>query len=158
MLTDAFRDQTGADVAFTNPGGVRVNHMNTGPITIMDVYEIDPFANEIVVYTMTGKQVERFIMESYKKNGRQPSYVSGMKYEVRTASDGYPKSVNIKLDHGRFSPDSTYTVAMNSYMASSVRFESIDDGVNTFMTSDEMVIEFLKKRKTVSYKGVSRVK
>ena len=107
---------------------------------------------------MKGKQIERFIMESYKKNGRTPSYVSGMSYEVLTSTDGYPKSVNITLDKGRYSPEATYKVAMNSYMASTVRFESVDDGTNTYMTSEEMLIEYLKEHPSVSYRGVTRVK
>ena len=157
MVTDAICEATKADFAFVNTGGLRADRLKKGPITVKDVYSVDPFNNEIVVYTMKGKQVERFIMESYKKNGRYPSYVSGMRYTVNAAADGYPKSVSITLDRGRFSPDATYTVAMNSFMASTVRFESLDEGESQFMTSEEMVIQFLKKRKTVSYQGVSRV-
>ena len=95
-------------------------------------------------------------METYKKNGRYPSYVSGMTYTVRTESDGYPKSVDIKPDKGRFSNDATYKVAMNSYMASTVRFESLDEGESQYMTSEEMTIRYLKNKKTVSYNGVRR--
>ena len=157
MVTDAIRDITKADFAFTNTGGLRADRLKKGPITVKDVYSVDPFNNEIVVYTMKGRQVERFIMESFKKNGRYPSYVSGMSYLVNTASDGYPKSVSVTLDHGRFLPDAIYTVAMNSYMASTVRFESLDEGVSQFMTSEEMLIQYLKKQKKVSYQGVSRV-
>ena len=158
MVTDAIRAVTGADFAFTNTGGLRADRLKKGPITVKDVYSIDPFNNEMVVYTMQGKQLERFIMESFKKNGRYPSYVSGMKYTVNTTSDGYPKSVNIQLDHGRFSPDATYTVAMNSFMASTVRFESLDEGTSQFMTSEEMLIQYLKQQKKVSYQGVSRTR
>lgn len=158
MVTDAIRDVSGADFAFNNTGGIRINRLKKGPITIKDVYEIDPFANDIVVYSMKGRQVERFIMESFKKNGRYPSYVSGMSYQVNVDAKGYPTSVDITLDKGRFSPDATYTVAMNSFMASTVRFESLDDGVSMYMTSEEMMIEYLKKQKSVSYQGVTRVK
>lgn len=158
MMTDAIRNVSGADFAFNNTGGIRMNRLKKGPITIKDVYEIDPFANDIVVYSMKGRQVERFIMESFKKNGRYPSYVSGMRYKVNVDSKGYPKSVDIILDKGRFSPDATYTVAMNSFMASTVRFESLDDGVSMYMTSEEMLIEYLRKQKSVSYQGVTRVK
>lgn len=156
MITDAIRWVSGADFAFNNTGGIRIDHLKKGPITVKDVYNIDPFNNEIVVFRMTGKQLERFIMETYKKNGRYPSYVSGMTYTVRTESDGYPKSVDIKPDKGRFSNDATYKVAMNSYMASTVRFESLDDGESQYMTSEEMTIRYLKNKKTVSYNGVRR--
>ena len=41
-------------------------------------------------------------------------------------------------------------------MASTVRFESVDEGQSQFMTSEEMVIQYLREQKTVSYKGVRR--
>ena len=47
---------------------------------------------------------------------------------------------------------------MNSYMASTVEIESEDDGQSMFMTSEEMMIEFLRKHKTVDYQGVVRTK
>ena len=102
MMTDGIREVSGADFAFANTGGLRIDHLKKGPITIKDIYNIDPFANEVVVFQMTGKQLEGFIMESYKKNGRYPSYVSGMTYTVNTTSDYYPKSVTIRPDKGRY--------------------------------------------------------
>lgn len=158
LVTDAIREVSDADFAFNNTGGIRIDRLPKGPITVKDVYRIDPFNNEIVVYQMTGKQLERFIMESYKKNGRAPSYASGMRYEVFTESDGYPKSVKITPDKGSYSRDAVYKVAMNSYLASTVRFDSVDEGESLYMTSEEMLIQYLKKHKNVSYRGVTRVK
>lgn len=156
MITDAIRVVSGANFAFENTGGIRIDHLKKGPITIKDIYSIDPFNNDIVVFKMTGEQLEKFIMETYKKNGRYPSYVSGMTYMVKTDAERYPKSVEIKPDKGRFSNTATYKVAMNSYMASTVRFESLDDGVSQYMTSEEMTIKYLKTKKSVSYNGVRR--
>ena len=156
MMADGIRVVSGADFAFANTGGIRIDHLKKGPITMKDVYNIDPFGNEVVVYQMTGKQLERFIMESYKKNGRYPSYVSGMTYRVNTDSDYYPKSVTINPDRGRYSKDAVYKVAMNSYMASTVRFESVDEGQSQYMTTEEMAVSYLRDQKTVSYQGVSR--
>ena len=156
LVTDAIRSVSGADFAFNNTGGIRIDRLKTGPITVKDVYNIDPFNNDVIVYTMKGKQLEHFIMETYKKNGRYPSFVSGMTYTVNTDYDGYPKSVEIIPDKGRFSKDATYKVSMNSYMASTLRFESLDDGESQYMTSEEMVIMYLRQQKTVSYKGVRR--
>lgn len=156
MITDAIRSVSGADFAFHNTGGFRMDHLKKGPITIKDIYSIDPFNNDVVVYKMTGEQLEKFIMESFKKNGRYPSYVSGMIYTVRTDADRYPQSVEIKLEKGKFSKTAVYKVAMNSYMASTVRFESLDDGVSQFMTTEEMTMKYLKTKKSVSYNGTHR--
>ena len=154
LITDALREGTGADFAFQNTGGIRVTHLKRGPITVKDVYSIDPFENEVVVYQMTGAQVKKFILNSYRKNGGYPSYVSGMTYSV--SDDG--KNVWINMNGETFSTNKTYKVAMNGFMASSVIIESVDEGRNYFMTTEEMLIEFLKKHKEVDYQGVVRTK
>ncbi len=157
MITDGVRAVSGADFAFNNTGGIRVKSLPKGPVTVKDIYNIDPFENEVVVYTMTGKQLEKFIMTSFKANGRHPSYVSGMTYHVNTDAEGYPKSVRIKPDKGRYAPDATYKVAINSYMATTLRFQSLDEGQSQYMTTEEMVIRYLREQETISYKGVRRV-
>ena len=154
LMTDAIREVSGADFAFQNTGGVRINHLKKGPITIKDVYSIDPFNNEVIVYQMTGAQVKRFIINTYRKNGNFPSFVSGMTYSV--GDDG--RSVWIDMEGENFSTSKIYKVAMNSYMASTVNIESVDDGVSTFKTSEEMIIEFLRRHKEVDYQGVVRTK
>ena len=150
LITDALREISGADFAFQNTGGVRVNYLKKGPIRVKDVYSIDPFNNEVVVYQMTGAQVKKYILNSYRKNGGYPSYVSGMTYRV--SDDGS----TVWINDANFSTRSLYKVAMNSYMASTVNIESEDDGQSTFMTSEEMMIEFLRKHKEVDYQGVVR--
>ena len=154
MMTDAIREVSGADFAFQNTGGVRVNYLKKGPITVKDVYSIDPFNNEVIVYQMTGEQVKKFILNSYRKNGGYPSYVSGMTYTV--SDDG--RNVWVDMEKEPFSTKKTYKVAFNSYMASTVDVESVDEGKSLFMTSEEMMIEFLRRRKTVDYQGVVRTK
>jgi 5'-nucleotidase len=154
LITDALCEISGADFAFQNTGGVRVNYLKKGPITVKDVYSIDPFNNEVVVYQMTGAQVKKFILNTYRKNGGYPSYVSGMTYSV--SNDGKTVWVNTKGEE--FSTKKLYKVAMNSYMASTVTIESEDEGQSLFMTSEEMMIEFLRKHKEVDYQGVVRTR
>ena len=156
LVTDGMRWYTGADFAFENTGGIRIDYLKSGSITVKDVYDIDPYGNDVVVFTMTGEQLEGFLMHSFMANGDMPSFVSGMTYKVNTDAKGKPKSVEIKPNQGRYSKKANYTVAINSYMASTVRFESVDEGQSQFMTSEEMVIQYLREQKTVSYKGVRR--
>ena len=154
MLTDAIREISGADFAFQNTGGVRVNYLKKGPVTVKDVYSIDPFNNDVVVYEMTGAQVKKYILNSYRKNGGHPSYVSGMTYSV--SDDG--RNVWVEMVGEQFSTKKVYKVAMNSYMASTVTIESEDEGRSMFMTSEEMLIEYLRKHKEVDYQGIVRTR
>ena len=153
MLTDALCEISGADFAFQNTGGIRITHLDKGPITVKDVYCIDPFNNDVVVYQMTGAQVKHFIINSYRKNGGHPSYVSGMTYTV-----GDDSNVWIEVKDGQFSTKKIYKVAFNSYMASTIDVKSEDEGTSTYMTSEEMLIEFLRRHKEVDYQGISRTK
>jgi len=154
MMTDAIREVSGADFAFQNTGGVRINYLKKGPITVKDIYSLDPFNNDVVVFEMTGAQVKKFIVNSYRKNGGYPSYVSGMTYSV----DDDGRNVWVEMEGENFSTKKMYKVAINSYMASTVNIESEDDGRSMFMTSEEMMIEFLRKHKEVDYQGVVRTK
>ena len=153
MLCDALCEISGADFAFQNTGGIRITHLKKGPITVKDVYCIDPFNNDVVVYQMTGAQVKKFILNTFRKNGGFPSFVSGMTYSV--SDDGKQVWINTPAN---FSTHNTYKVAINSYMASTINIESWDEGQSTFMTSEEMLIEFLKRHKEVDYQGVVRTK
>ena len=157
FMADALLDGTGADFAFQNPGGVRKSSLRKGDLTMKDIYSIDPFENEVVVYRMTGAQVKHFISESYKRNGREPSFVSGMTYEITVAGDGYPKSVYVTADKGNFSTKNEYKVAMNSYMATTVQFEAQDDGESMFVNTDELIVKYAKKLNKLNYRGVRRV-
>ena len=154
MVCDALCEISGADFAFQNTGGIRITHLKKGPITVKDVYRIDPFNNDVVVYQMTGVQVKRFILDTFRKNGGHPSFVSGMTYTV--SDDG--KNVWIDMKNGNFSTNMMYKLAINSYMASTVNIESEDEGRSMFMTSEEMLIAFLRKHKEVDYQGVVRAK
>lgn len=158
MITDAIRESSGADFVFQNTGGIRVNRLDAGPITVKDVYSADPFNNMVVVYTMTGAQLEHFIKEAFKQNRRQACFVSGMCYKVVVDEKDYPQSVFIKPDSGKFSRKARYKVAMNDYMATGIRFNSLDDGTSLYKTTEEMTIEYLLAKKKVDYQNVTRVK
>ena len=72
--------------------------------------------------------------------------------------DDHLYKYRIEMNGRKFSTKNTYKVAFNSYMASTIDVKSEDEGVSTFMTSEEMLIEFLRRHKEVDYQGVSRTK
>ena len=50
LMTDAMRDAVGGDFAFYNKGGVRLNELRKGEITMEKIYKMEPFSNYIVVH------------------------------------------------------------------------------------------------------------
>lgn len=60
FVADAMREATEADFAFINAGGLRVPIM-AGPLTLEDVYYLQPFDNFLEVLTMTGAEIRDLI-------------------------------------------------------------------------------------------------
>ena len=158
MLTDAIRIETGADIAIQNPGGVRFRTFPKGPVTIHDLFRLDPCNNEIIEFTLTGQEVLRLIEAAHIAEGKQPPYVSGITYEMELDSERNIKNLQVKLaDGSRLNLQRSYKVVMNSYLSAVSQFERSDPGKSLFRTTVEVVIEYLEKQPAIDYKGVSRV-
>ncbi len=82
FLTDAFRAETGADVAIMNGGGIR-NQIDKGEITFGEIYSVMPFNNKLCVIECTGQQIldalELGVSLEPEENGSFMQ-VSGMRY------------------------------------------------------------------------------
>ncbi|MGM9986933.1 MAG: bifunctional metallophosphatase/5'-nucleotidase, partial [Bacillaceae bacterium] len=57
LLTDAMIDETGADIAITNGGGIRAS-IEAGTITKGNVIDVLPFGNYVVTKKLTGEQIK----------------------------------------------------------------------------------------------------
>ena len=158
MMTDAIRIETNADIALQNPGGVRMETFPKGPMTVRDVYQLDPFNNEIIEYHLTGEEILRLIEAAYIAENKQPPYVSGITYEMESDKQGRVKKLQAKMNDGsQLNPEHSYKVVMNSYLAAVSRYEKTDPGKTLFRTTAEVTIEYLEKQPTVDYHGVKRM-
>ena len=57
----------GAVIAFTNPGGVRTDipHKEDGAVTYADLFASQPFRNQLVTLTLTGKQIKDMLEQQW---------------------------------------------------------------------------------------------
>jgi 5'-nucleotidase len=58
----------GAQVAFTNPGGVRAG-LEVGDVTYGELFTAQPFRNNLVTMTLTGAQIKTMLEEQFKGCG-----------------------------------------------------------------------------------------
>lgn len=158
FMTDAVTSLEGVKVAFQNGGGIRSSELNQGPITITDIYKLDPFGNEVILFKLTGKEIKSLILNSFKESGKSLDlYVSGMTYTVITDKDGNGIDVDMRLNKGKKVKDKqVIPVAMNSYIASSYKFDHADAGKSLFITTAQAMIKYLKEKKEINYSGVKR--
>ncbi|MDR2584616.1 MAG: bifunctional metallophosphatase/5'-nucleotidase [Prevotellaceae bacterium] len=157
MMTDAIRIETGADIAFQNPGGVRFGAFSKGPFTVKDVYQLDPFGNEVIQYNLTGEEVLRLIAAAYiADNGA--AYVSGITYRIELDNQKQIKNIEVTMADGSpINLQNTYKVVMNSYLAAVSQYEKSDKGRGLYRTTADATIEYLEKQQSVDYAGVNRV-
>lgn len=158
LMTDALTHQMKVDVAFQNRGGIRVSSIPQGPITIKDIFQLDPFGNQVVTFRMKPKEIKSLISYGYNLEKRIDLQVSGMTYTVRSDGQGHCLGVDL-LDNSGKPPDPfrDYIVAMNSYIAASYHFDHSDPGTTGVVTTAELLIQYLKDVKKVNYTGVKRV-
>ena len=157
LMADAALEMAGADLAFQNCGGVRFDSLDVRPIILKDLFSLDPFDNELVLFNMTGQEIVDFLGVSFiTDNG--PNYCAGCTYFYSVNDEGQMKDCKVKLANGKpLDLKATYKVVMNSYMASVFKFEHADPGTSIFHTSNEALIEYLKEHQHINYAGAIRV-
>jgi 5'-nucleotidase/UDP-sugar diphosphatase len=159
LMADAQRDAAGADIALINPGGVRLDHLSKGPIAIMNVYQFDPFGNELVTTKLTGNEIHDLMVAAFPVDDRLPVYPSGMRTMLKVSSDGKLADITLLTESGSpLDMNKTYTVAMNNYMAQVYRYKHSDPGQSLFITTADATIAYLKRiQKIKSYRGEKRI-
>jgi 5'-nucleotidase / UDP-sugar diphosphatase len=159
FMADAQRHAAGADIALVNPGGVRIDHLAKGPVTVMNIYQLDPFGNELVVTSLTGNEIRALMLAAWQIDDRSPVYPSGIRTRVRVSADGNLSDVTLITDSGApLDMNKTYTVAMNNYMTQVYRYSHADPGRSLYISTADATIGYLKELRNVgSYRGEKRV-
>jgi 5'-nucleotidase len=121
LVADSQRVFTGTQLAFMNPGGIRVD-MEAGEVTWGELYAIQPFGNNLVTFTLTGEQVRRVLNQQWQKQGdniiTRFLQISGFGYSWDDKRPFGDKVVDIWLDDGTPMQDhASYTVVANIFIA-----------------------------------------
>ncbi len=160
MMADALCVRAITDIAIVNYGGVRLDDFPAGPLTVADVYRMDPFGNAIIRTTMTGKELIALLESIPGSDHHGAPCVSGMTYKaIKPAAELKPMRITeAKLADGTpIDPAARYTVAYNSYIASTTSAPPANPGIAIDSDGAECLIRFLEKKEEVDYEGVSRI-
>lgn len=145
VVTGAYLARTGADLAFENAGGIR-GGIPAGDVTMGDILAVSPYDNALAIYELTGSQIADTIERSLALSadcrdvlakqmeaaqaGEDPMQyswpessgsvlqVGGAVMEVDWSKPDGQRIRSITVDGTPLDPDRTYSVAMNSYVAS----------------------------------------
>ena len=133
LCADAYRIQSGADIAFVNGGGVRVS-IAAGDITLNDILKVHPFGNAMCVIEVTGQQIlDALEWGARNVPGENGGFlqVSGLSYEIHSyiesgcktdentlfaGVEGERRVQNVLVGGEPIDPAAIYTLASHDYM------------------------------------------
>ena len=132
LIADAIRAQTGADIGIFCGGGIRKG-IEKGNISYVDIMNVMPFQNQIVIIQVTGQQLLDALEWSVKSVPEEFGgflQVSGMTFEVdlsvpsgcrkdengrMTGIEGERRVRNVMVGGEPIDPQSKYTIASNDF-------------------------------------------
>ena len=134
LITDAFKNKTGAECSFLNSGSIRVN-VDKGNITISNIIDVMPFGNVLCLIEVTGQQLldamEWGCHVTPKESGGFPQ-VSGITFDLDTVIadpckvddngmcigiEGERRVKNLKINGEAVDPNKKYKLTTLSYIA-----------------------------------------
>ena len=166
LVTDAFRDQTGADVAMAGGGTIRAD-IPKGEFTKGDVLSVMPFNEDLCVAEVTGQQILDALEWGVHKMPNDFGgfmQVSGMSYEIDmsvpdsctadanglfSGVEGERRVKNVMIGDKPVDPAGTYTLASDSYhlkeQGDGLTMFSEEDVVRTVMIDNEAVMKYIEE-------------
>lgn len=169
-------DKGGAQIALMNPGGIRTSldyeagegeegeESEEGVVTFGDLHKVQPFRNQLVVLTLTGKQVHNLLEQQWTGEGhnRILQVSKGFNYAWnpdRPAGERIDPA-DITLDGEPLDPDASYRITVNNFLAEGGDdFTLLEEGTDrTFGPVDlEAMARYFRKHSPISPPSDSRI-
>ena len=163
LMCDAFLEEGTGDISIVNNGGVRLDSIAAGTITMGEVLSMDPFNNLAVKMYLTGEEILKLLTTYSRGSLYHLPRVGGIICEVTVDKDDQYKDrlKRVKLmtlDGQEFDLEKTYKVITNSYLASLCKPFLNKDYESLHIHTADMLINYLKKQKTISPTKIERLK
>ncbi|MDE2061719.1 MAG: bifunctional metallophosphatase/5'-nucleotidase [Bradyrhizobium sp.] len=113
----------GAAAAFTNPGGLRADlaGRQDGAVTYADLFASQPFRNQLVTLTITGRQIKSMLEQQWldPKRPRILQVSRGFSYSWDDAKPFGERVIadSMSLNGERVDPAKSYRITVNNYLA-----------------------------------------
>ena len=159
LMCDAFMAETGSEIAIENPGGVRIDALPQGDITVRNVLEMDPFDNHAVILELTGDEIAHMMLTYCHNTLHSFPYVGGMQCVITLEKD-FPEKIQsirlLTLEGKKLNMKKKYKVVTNNYIPATSEIPEGSAHTLNLETSD-IIMQYLEKKGQVSYQGVRRL-
>jgi 5'-nucleotidase len=123
LAATATQTNGGAVIAFTNPGGLRADlaAKDDGAVTYGDVFASQPFRNQLVTLTLSGKQIKAILEQQWldPKRPRILQVSNGFSYAWDDTQPFGERVIanSMSLNGERIDPAKSYRVTVNNYLS-----------------------------------------
>ena len=114
LVCEAMLEATDADFSFINLGGVR-DEFKKGPITYRDAFNVMPFDNQVVSFTVDGRFMKD-IIEMRVSGTRHGLRVAGVKIVYSRDREDYDRVTELLIDGQKWDPDKIYKVTTTDFL------------------------------------------
>ena len=163
VITSAYLETTGADIAFENCGGIRAS-IAAGDITKGSVIGVSPFGNYLVTKKITGADLKSILEKSLEmgannlkayqegkhewpaNGGGSYLQIGGMKVAYDPARSLDNRLVSVDIGGAPLDLDSIYTVVTNQFVASNASKYpelAVKPELNQYGVSEEAVMRYI---------------
>lgn len=153
--SDVMREYTGTDVVFQNSTGIRFG-LKPGPIKVGDIWQINPFGNHCVVFTVTGGTLRSMVeFQVSKARGSEFVHISGLRLVFDSRRPAGQRVVSIEI-HGKPLDDKAlYSVGTNNYVSSNMEVHFGIESKSLKLTAlpkldRDIFIDKIRKEKIIS--------
>ncbi len=162
LVTDAWREQFGADLALTNTGGLR-DDLPSGEITLQEIFNVLPFSNSLVLMQIRG-EFFRKLLEDKVTSERLGFALSGARLLVDFNQPEGQRIQSLTVSGEPLDPEKTYTLVTTEYLREgNSRFEALaavpDDQVSSSGVLDrEALAQYVVRAKEIGAIMDGRIK
>jgi 5'-nucleotidase len=123
LVATSAADAGGAQIAFTNPGGIRTDLLpHDGVVTYGDVFATQPFGNSLVIMELTGAQIKRLLEQQWSTKGDsvrilQVSFGFGYAWDASKPVGARVVADSLALNGVAIDPTQRYRIVVNGFLA-----------------------------------------
>lgn len=144
-------EATGADIGLYHYGGVRLERLESGVVTIKDLFDNEPFFTQVTTATMSTEQLRRMIITKYNdtKNPKEAHRVdifASTPYDI--VVDDADQAVDVRFH--ALKEGTKYKVAMADYMAENYPAIECEDKVRTPLKVYDLDLDYFARHSPVS--------
>ena len=163
LITDAMLEETGADVALTNGGGIRAS-IPAGDITKGEVVTVLPFGNYIQTKSVSGAELKAALehgVHSYPVSLGGFPHVAGVTFTLDASKPVGQRVSDVKVKGTALVPTQKYVLATNDFLAAGGDEYTMlkpQPVLNDYGSLEEVVIKYLQAHKEAVSSGEARIK